>query len=184
LNKNIAQQYEVLTRKFEKSAAIVSIQPLPPRRVIEGGDAAAETENPMRYMIIVKGTPADEQAMPDPAMFEEMGRFNQSLADAGILLAAEGLAPSKEGAIVAFDKGKTSVQDGPFTEAKEMIGGFWIIQAKSLDEALTWAGRIPFQGGEVEVRRVAETSDFEGTMSPEAMAQEESLREQLSGKNN
>jgi hypothetical protein len=138
----------------------------------------------MRYMIIVKGTPHDEQAMPEPAMFEEMGRFNQSLADAGVLLAAEGLSPSKDGAIVSFSKGKTSVKDGPFSEAKELIGGFWIIQVKSLEDALAWARRIPFEGGEVEVRRVAESDDFEGVMSPEGVAQEKSLREQLANKNN
>jgi len=138
----------------------------------------------MRYMIIVKGTPEDEQAMPEPAMFEEMGRFNQSLADAGVLLAAEGLSPSKEGAVVSFNKGRTSVKDGPFSEAKELIGGFWIIQVKSLDDALAWARRIPFERGEVEVRRVVESDDFEGVMSPEGVAQEKSLREQLANKTN
>ena len=133
----------------------------------------------MRYMIIVKGESKDEQAMPDPAMFEEMGRFNQSLADAGILLAAEGLSPSKDGAKVSFKHGKASVKDGPFSEAKELIGGFWIINASSLDDALGWARRIPFQEGEVEVRRVAESDDFEGVMSEEGIAEEKSLREQL-----
>ena len=138
----------------------------------------------MRFMIIVKGEPKDEQVMPDPAMFEAMGRFNQSLADAGILLAAEGLSPSRAGAKVSFDHGKVSVKDGPFSEAKELIGGFWIIQVKSLDDAVAWARRIPFAVGEVEIRRVAESDDFEGTMSDEALAQEKSLREQLSGKAN
>lgn len=138
----------------------------------------------MRFMIIVKSEPKDEQVMPDPAMFEAMGRFNQSLADAGILLAAEGLSPSRAGAKVSFDHGKVSVKDGPFSEAKELIGGFWIIQVKSLEDAVAWARRIPFQEGEVEIRRVAESDDFEGTMSDEALAQEKSLREQLSGKAN
>lgn len=138
----------------------------------------------MRFMIIVKSEPKDEQVMPDPAMFEAMGRFNQSLADAGILLAAEGLSPSRDGAKVSFDHGKVAVKDGPFSEAKELIGGFWIIQVKSLDDAVAWARRIPFQEGEVEIRRVAESDDFEGTMSDEALAQEKSLREQLSGKAN
>jgi len=138
----------------------------------------------VRFMIIVKSEPKDEQVMPDPAMFEAMGRFNQSLADAGILLAAEGLSPSRAGAKVSFDHGKVSVKDGPFSEAKELIGGFWIIQVKSLEDAVAWARRIPFQEGEVEIRRVAESDDFEGTMSDEALAQEKSLREQLSGKAN
>jgi hypothetical protein len=120
-------------------------------------------------------------------MFEEMGKFNQALVDAGILLAAEGLTESKDGAIVTFRKGgKFEVKDGPFTEAKELVAGFWIIQVKSLDEAVAWAKRIPgFADGEtVEVRRVAEMSDFEGVMSPEAMASEEAVRDVLSKKVN
>lgn len=137
----------------------------------------------MRYMIIVKGEAEDEQAVQDPAGFEAMGRFNQSLVDAGILLAAEGLTASKDGAKVSFDHGKVSVKDGPFSEARELIGGFWIIQVKSLDDAVAWARRIPFQQGEVEIRRVAESDDFEGVMSPEGVAQEKRLREQLSKQN-
>ena len=138
----------------------------------------------MRYMIIVKGEAKNEEMMPEPAMFEEMGRFNQSLADAGVLLAAEGLSPSKEGAKVHFEQGKVTVKDGPFSEAKELIGGFWIIQVKSLDDAVAWARRIPFQFGEVEIRRVVESDDFEGVMSDEGVAQEKSLRQQLASKAN
>jgi hypothetical protein len=138
----------------------------------------------MRYMIIVKTDPNTDRTAPEPAMFEEMGRFNQSLFDSGVLLAAEGLSGSEDGARVSFSKGKVSVKDGPFSEAKEMIGGFWIVQVKSLDEAVAWARRIPFQDGEVEVRRVAESDDFEGVMSDEGIAQEKSLREQLAGKSN
>ncbi len=141
----------------------------------------------MRYMIIVKSNPQSETTAPPPEMFEEMGKFNQSLVDAGILLAAEGLTESKDGAIVTFRKGgKFEVKDGPFTEAKELVAGFWIIQVKSLDEALAWAKRIPgFADGEsVEIRRVAEASDFEGVMSPEAIAQEEAIRNELAKKAN
>ena len=138
----------------------------------------------MRYMIIVKTEPSTDRTSPDPAMFEEMGRFNQSLVDAGVLLAAEGLTGSEDGARVSFNKGKVSVKDGPFSEAKELIGGFWILQVKSLDDALAWARRIPFQEGEVEVRRVAESDDFEGVMSDESIAREKSLREQLASKKN
>jgi hypothetical protein len=137
----------------------------------------------MRYMIIVKSRPEIENTAPPPEMFEEMGKFNQSLIDAGVLLAAEGLTESRDGAIVTFRKGgKFEVKDGPFTEAKELVAGFWIIQVSSLDEAVAWAKRIPgFADGEtVEIRRVAEASDFEGVMSPEAMAREEAMREQLS----
>jgi hypothetical protein len=139
----------------------------------------------MRFMIIVKTRPELENVEPDPAMFEDMGKFNQSLVDAGILLAAEGLTGSKDGAIVTFRKGgKFEVKDGPFTEAKELVAGFWIIQVKSLDEAVEWAKRIPgFADGEhVEVRRVAEMSDFEDVMTPEALAREEGWREQIAKK--
>jgi hypothetical protein len=141
----------------------------------------------MRFMIIIKMSPAQENVVPDPSMFEAMGNYNQSLVDAGILLAAEGLSGSKDGAIVTFRKGgKFEVKDGPFTEAKELIAGFWIIQAKSLEEAVEWAKRIPgFVDGEhVEVRRVGEISDFEGIMSPETIAQEEAMRDAIAGKAN
>jgi hypothetical protein len=118
-------------------------------------------------------------------MYEEMGKYNQSLVDAGILLAAEGLTGSKDGATVTFKKdGKFEVKDGPFTEAKELVAGFWIIQAKSLDEAVAWAKRIPgFADGEhVEIRRVAEISDFEGIMSPETIAREQAVQDELNKK--
>jgi hypothetical protein len=139
----------------------------------------------MRYMIIVKMSPQQEDVPPDPSMFEDMGKYNQSLVDAGILLAAEGLSGSKDGAIVTFNKKSGHVvKDGPFTEAKELVAGFWIIQVRSLDEAVEWAKRIPgFADGEsVEVRRVAEMSDFEGVIPPETMAQEEAMRDAIAKK--
>jgi hypothetical protein len=139
----------------------------------------------MRYMIIVKSRPELEGVEQPPEMYEEMGKFNQSLVDAGILLAAEGLTDSKDGATVTFKKGgKFEVKDGPFTEAKELVAGFWIIQAKSLDEAVAWAKRIPgFADGEhVEIRRVAEISDFEGVMSPETIAREQAVQDELNKK--
>ncbi len=141
----------------------------------------------MRFMIIVKSRPELENVEQPPEMYEEMGKYNQSLVDAGILLAAEGLTGSKDGAIVTFRKGgKFEVKDGPFTEAKELVAGFWIIQVKSLDDAVAWARRIPgFADGEtVEVRRVAEISDFEGIMSPETIAQEEAMRDNIAKKAN
>jgi hypothetical protein len=141
----------------------------------------------MRYMIIVKMSPQQENVPPDPSMFDEMGKYNQALVDAGILLAAEGLTGSKDGAIVTFRKGgKFEVKDGPFTEAKELVAGFWIIQVKSLDEAVEWAKRIPgFVDGEhVEVRRVGEISDYVDVMSPETIATEEAMREAIARKAN
>lgn len=118
----------------------------------------------MRYMIIVKGSYEEEIAPPGnfDEMIVEMGKYNQALIDAGVMLAGEGLQPSKKGAKVAFAKGKPpTVKDGPFTEAKELVGGFWIIKADSLAEAIGWAKKIPFDSGEVEVRQVSETEDFE-----------------------
>ena len=139
----------------------------------------------MRFMIIIKNEPTSEDQMPPPEVFEAMGNYNQSLVDAGILLAAEGLTSSKDGAIVTFAKDKQTVKDGPFTEAKELVAGFWIIQVKSKEEALVWARRIPMgDGGVVEVRRVAEISDFEGVMPPETIAQEEAMRDNLTKRAN
>ncbi|MEQ1770504.1 MAG: YciI family protein [Devosia sp.] len=143
----------------------------------------------MRYMIIVKSSGQREGADYDQGVstFEEMGKYNQSLVDAGILLAAEGLSPSKDGATVTFKKGgQFVVKDGPFTEAKELVAGFWIIQVKSLDEAVEWAKRIPgFADGEhVEIRRVAEASDFADVMSPDQIAAEEKMRDTIASKAN
>ncbi len=141
----------------------------------------------MRFMIIVKNSGATENVVPDASMFEEMGKYNQALVDAGILLAAEGLSGSKDGAIVTFRKGgKFEVKDGPFAEAKELGAGFWIIQVKSLDEAVEWAKRIPgFADGEhVEVRRVAEMSDFDGVADPATIAAEQTMRAEISKKAN
>lgn len=126
----------------------------------------------MRYMIIVKGSYEDELNQGSGADFDrllvEMGRFNEEMIKAGVMLAGEGLVPSKFGARVKFEKGKPpTVKDGPFTEAKELVGGFWILQVKDMDEALSWAKRIPFETGEVEVRRVSEMEDF-STSDPAA----------------
>jgi hypothetical protein len=139
----------------------------------------------MRYMIIVKNDPESENIMPEPELFEAMGKFNQELVDAGILLAADGLSQSKDGALVTYKGGKHVVKDGPFTEAKELVAGFWIIQVKSREEAVAWVKKIPFNDGEtVEVRRIAEASDFENVVSPEVMAREEAMRVEISKKTN
>src|SRR6185503_19952959 len=102
----------------------------------------------MRFMIIVKNDPKSENLTPSPEVFEQLGNFTQQLVDAGILLAAEGLSDSNDGAIVTFGKGRHTVKDGPFAEAKELVAGFWIIQVKSKDEAVEWAKRIPMGEGE------------------------------------
>ncbi len=132
----------------------------------------------MRFMIIVKAT-ADSEAgvMPAPEAFEAMGRFNEQLIEAGVLLAGDGLHPSKEGARVTSKGGKLTVVDGPFTEAKELIAGFWIISAKDKEEALSWVKRIPFDDGEtIELRRVFEAADFAEVLPPEQIAKEEEMR--------
>lgn len=132
----------------------------------------------MRFMMIIKSDAATEAGtMPAPEEFEAMGRFNEELIDAGVLLAADGLHPSKEGARVSKEGGKVSVVDGPFAESKELIAGFWIITAKDKDEALSWARRIPLgEGGRVELRRVYEAADFADVLPPEQIAKEEAIR--------
>ena len=132
----------------------------------------------MRFMLLLKYDEAAAMATPpDPAMFEEMGRFNTAMVDAGVLLAGEGLTPSSQGAAVTFDGEEPTVSDGPFTEAKELVGGFWILKVDSLAEALSWAKRAPFRSGErLEVRRVAEAEDFEGVAPQEVLDAEEELR--------
>ena len=133
----------------------------------------------MRFMIIVKGN-ADSEAgvMPAPEMFEAMGRFNEELINAGVLLAAEGLHPSNKGARVTSEGGKLVVKDGPFAESKELVAGFWIISAKSQEEALEWVKRIPFEDGEtIELRRVFEAADFAEVMPDEAIAKEQAWRD-------
>lgn len=133
----------------------------------------------MRFMIIVKANAASEAGvMPPPEMFEAMGRFNEELINAGVLLAAEGLHPSDKGARVTSEGGKLVVKDGPFAEAKELVAGFWIISAKSQDEALEWVKRIPFEDGEtIELRRVFEAADFAEVVPDEAIAKEQAWRD-------
>ena len=140
----------------------------------------------MRVMAIVKAT-ADSEAgvMPDMALLEAMGRFNQELIDAGVLLAGEGLHPSAKGARVRFAGGKTSVIDGPFAETKELIAGFWVLKVGSMQEAIDWIRRCPppHEGTEteIEIRQIFETEDFGAALSPELAAQEDAFREQAPG---
>jgi hypothetical protein len=115
----------------------------------------------MRFMMIVKASKDSEAGvMPSEQMLTEMGKFNEELAKAGMLLAADGLHPSSRGVRVRYSKGKFKATDGPFAETKDLIAGFWLIQAKSLDEAIEWARRVPFREGEVEVRPLFELPDF------------------------
>ena len=133
----------------------------------------------MRFMIIVKAT-ADSEAgiMPPLESFEAMGRFNEELASAGILLAGEGLKPSSAGARVRFKGADRTVIDGPFTETKELVAGYWLWQVRSLEEAIEWVRRCPNphpEECEIEIRPVFELDDFGDAMTPELRAQEERL---------
>jgi hypothetical protein len=130
----------------------------------------------MRFMILVKADKNTEAGvLPSKELVAAMGKFNEEMVKAGVLLAAEGLHPSSKGARIKFSGGKRTVIDGPFTETKELIAGFWIIQVKSKGEAIEWALRVPFADDEViEVRQVFEASDF----PPEILPPEDAAREE------
>lgn len=135
----------------------------------------------MRFMVIVKANKESEAgAMPTEKMLTDMGKFNQELADAGIMLAGEGLHPSSKGSRVRFSGGKTTVIDGPFAETKELVAGYWLWQVKSKDEAIEWLKRAPFDDNtEVELRQVFEAEDFGEEFTPELREQEERIRAQV-----
>src|SRR5262249_17890260 len=116
----------------------------------------------MRFMVIVKGSESYEAGeLPSAKLLEDMGKFNEELVKAGVMEAGEGLQPSRKGARVHFKAGKSSVTDGPFTEAKELVGGFWIWKVASKAEAIDWAKRIPFtEEAEVEIRQISSPEDF------------------------
>jgi hypothetical protein len=131
----------------------------------------------MRFMVIVKANKESEAGvMPSEQELNDMGKFNVELEKAGLMLAGEGLHPSSKGARIRFDGKKPTVIDGPFAETKELVAGFWLIQAKSMDEAIEWMKRAPFREGEIEIRRVFEADEFGDTLAPEYREQEERMR--------
>jgi hypothetical protein len=136
----------------------------------------------MRFMILVKADKHSEAGvLPDEKLLTEMGKYNEELVKAGVLLAGEGLHPSSKGARVRFSGPKRTVIDGPFTETKELVAGFWLIQVKSKEEAIEWVKRCPnpMEGdSEIEIRQVFEAEDFGPELTPELRAQEERLRAQ------
>ena len=137
----------------------------------------------MRFMIIVKAT-ADSEAgkLPSTELMTAMGKFNEELVNAGVLLAGEGLHPTAKGARIHFDGASRTVTDGPFSETKELIAGFWLIQVKSKEEAIEWMKRCPNPfdvPSDIEIRQVYEISDFGDAATPEVVAQEEALRARL-----
>jgi hypothetical protein len=131
----------------------------------------------MRFLVMVKGnTDYEAGAMPSEQELTEMEKFNDELVKAGVMLAGEGLQPSSNGARISYAGGKRTVRDGPFTEAKELVAGFWIWQVKSRAEALEWAKRVPFKDGEVEIRQMFESEDFGAELTPELRQQEQRQR--------
>src|SRR5688572_31247928 len=137
----------------------------------------------MRFMVIVKADRNSEAGvLPDQKLLADMGKFNEELVKAGVMLAGEGLQPSSKGKRVKFSGSKRTVTDGPFTEAKELIAGFWLWQVKSMDEAVEWVKRIPnpMPGTEpeIEIRQVFESDDFGAEFTPELREQEERIRAQ------
>jgi hypothetical protein len=135
----------------------------------------------MRVMVIVPADKNSEAGMlPDKKILTDMGKFNEELVKAGVMLAGEGLQPTSKGKRVTFSAGKTTVVDGPFTESKELIAGFWLWQVKSMDEAVEWIKRAPFGGGvTIEIRRVFEMEDFGENLTPEMRESEERMRAKL-----
>jgi hypothetical protein len=134
--------------------------------------------------VIVKADKDSEAGvMPSEQLLREMGQYNEQLVKAGIMLAGEGLHPTSRGKRVKFMGEQRTVTDGPFTETKELVAGFWLLQAKSMDEVVEWIKRAPFDNGaEVEIRQVFESEDFGEAFTPELRAQEERLRAKISEK--
>ena len=138
----------------------------------------------MRCMVIVKANKDSEAGiLPSTELLTNMGKFNEELVKAGVMLAGEGLQPSSKGKRITFTGAKPTITDGPFTETKELIAGFWLWQVRSMEEAVEWLKRSPFgPGAEVEIRPVFEAEDFGPQMTPELKEQEERLRTQVSAK--
>jgi hypothetical protein len=134
----------------------------------------------MRFMVIVKANKDSEAGvLPSKKMLSDMGKFNEELVKAGVMLAGEGLHDSSKGARVKFSGGQTTVIDGPFAETKELVAGYWMWQVKSKEEAIEWLKRAPFEDTEVEIRQVFEAEDFGAEFTPELREQEERLRAEM-----
>ena len=138
----------------------------------------------MRFMVIIKADARSEAGiMPSQQLLAEMGKYNEELVKAGIMLAGDGLHPSRSGKRIRFSAGKRTVVDGPFTETKELIAGYWIWQVRSMDEAVEWARRcpdpMPGEDAELEIRPIFEAEDFGEQFTPELRAQEERIRKEM-----
>src|SRR3954449_1902109 len=134
----------------------------------------------MRFMVLVKANKDSEAGvLPSQKALADMGKFNEELVRAGVMLAGEGLQASSKGARVRFSQGKTTVIDGPFAETKELVAGFWIWRTKSKQEAIEWLKRAPFEDAEVEIRQIFEAEDFGAEFTPELREQEERHRKEI-----
>ena len=135
----------------------------------------------MRFIVLVKASKESEDgAMPDEKALAEMGNYNEQLAKAGVMKAGEGLHPTSKGKRVRFSGTDRTVIDGPFAETKELIAGFWIWETKSMDEAVEWLKKAPFDGGtEIEIRQIFEAEDFGAEFTPELRQQEDKIRQQI-----
>jgi hypothetical protein len=172
-----------ISRLLVRRSSRAEVQPVKPP------DANLRNPKPirrykMRFLVMVRANKDSEAGvLPSEEILSKMGKFNEQLVKAGVMLAGEGLQPSSKGARVRFSGGKATVTDGPFAETKELIAGFWLWQVKSKQEAIEWLKRSPFDGGaEVELRQVYEAEDFGENLTPELRAQEERLRAQVDAK--
>jgi hypothetical protein len=190
---------KALSGDLEKQPSSVSISRMLVRRVsraeVQPGVPAetkltnhklkpqTEGDTTMRFMVIVKADKDSEAGvLPDRKLLAEMGKYNEELAKAGVMLAGEGLHASSKGARVKFSGKQRTVTDGPFSETKELVAGFWLWQVRSKEEAIEWLKRAPFDHEEVEIRQVFEAEDFGPEFTPELREQEERVRKQVAAK--
>ncbi|MGH8495891.1 MAG: YciI family protein [Gammaproteobacteria bacterium] len=137
----------------------------------------------MRFMVIVKADKDSEAGvMPSEKLLTEMGKYNEALTKAGVMLAGEGLQASSKGARVRFSGKKRTVRNGPFPETEDLVAGFWLFKVESKEEAIEWAKRVPFEDGEIEIRQVFEAEDFGAEFTPELRKQEERQRAQAAAR--
>ena len=137
----------------------------------------------MRFIVLVKATKESEAGvLPTKEQFSEMGKFNEEMVKAGVMLAADGLQASSKGSRIRWSGGKRTVTDGPFTETKELVAGFWIIEVKSKEEAIEWISRAPFGDAEVEIRQIFEADDFGEAFTPEHREAFDRMRQQITSR--
>ena len=164
---------------------VVIIERRPQGTLCEAAQAKTQPgDNAMRVMVIVNASQESEAGvLPDPELLTRMGKFNEELVKAGVMLAGDGLHSSSKGERVRFSGATRTVIDGPFTETKELIAGYWLWQVRSMEEAVEWLTRAPFDGGsEVEIRQVFEAEGFGANLTPELREQEQRLRDQVASK--